>query len=623
MINAMNTAASRSCRLTLLFLGLMSMLTTSTAAARTSADVTAALSATGLRPGDNATIAIVLTVHPGLHAQSHKPLDPNLIPLVVKLDPNSSVAFGDVVYPPGQMKVYPQLGAVNVYTDRVTIFVPATVAKDAPLGAVTISGTVRLQACNESMCFPPETQKFQVDTQILAAGAATQPNQPELFTNAPVAAAVATTEPAAKPSSASVIPLSVGPTPPPPPPRIFGLELGPDAYALAFSAAFVIGIIFNAVPCVLPVVPLKIHSFYEASQHSRAKSFALGAVFSAGLIASFVVLAIFVVGLQRFNWGQWFENFWFTITIVAVLLLMTLSTFGLFYINVPNSIASLSPRHDTYVGNFLFGILTAALSTPCTFGMFVALLAWALKAPHLVGVLSIVTVGVGMAFPYLVLSAIPEAARRFPRTGPWSELVKQMMGFMLLGTAFYFAQPLFERVISDQMFWWLMFAVVVAAAIYLIVRAFMLSPNPTPRAASIVIALLLLVPSFWVVRRLTIKPYEWQPYSDTALADATAAGKPVLIDFTATWCGNCHWVEAYVLHDPQVIRAVNDHQLIMMKADVTDDNAPARPLLAKLNPAGAIPLTAIYAPRTNEPRLLNGIYSVGDLVSAIEKTTGG
>ena len=134
------------------------------------------------------------------------------------------------------------------------------------------------------------------------------------------------------------------------------------------------------MPCVLPVLPLKIMGFYEAAQHSRRRSIALGAVFSLGLVASFAVLAILVVGLRTLEWGGLFQKTWFTVTIVIVLSAMALSLFGLFTVNLPTGIYQFSPRHDTYVGNFLFGILTAALSTPCTFGMFVGLLTWALRS---------------------------------------------------------------------------------------------------------------------------------------------------------------------------------------------------------------------------------------------------
>ncbi len=192
------------------------------------------------------------------------------------------------------------------------------------------------------------------------------------------------------------------------------MDLEKSAWPVAFSAAFVIGIIFNLMPCVLPVLPLKIMGFYEVSQHDRGKSIMLGAVFSAGLISSFAVLAALVVGSSQLHWGALFDHAWFTATICIVLVLMAISTFGFFTVNVPTALYSFTPRHDTYLGNFLFGVLTAALSTPCTFGMFVGLLAWALRQPAWVGGASIVMVGAGMASPYFLLSAFPQVAQLPP-----------------------------------------------------------------------------------------------------------------------------------------------------------------------------------------------------------------
>jgi thiol:disulfide interchange protein len=381
------------------------------------------------------------------------------------------------------------------------------------------------------------------------------------------------------------------------------------------------------MPCVLPVVPLKAMSFFEVSQHNRAKSLALGAVFSLGLIAAFATLALFVVVLKSLNWGELFQMMWFRVGIIAVLVVMAVSTFGVFTVNVPTAMYRFTPRHDTYVGNFLFGILTAALSTPCTFGMFVGLLTWALaQDSRVIGASLITTVGVGMAFPYFLLSAFPELARRFPRTGPWAELVKQMMGFLLLGTAVYFAKPFFERFLRSEsnghrasdVFWWALFAVVAAAGAFLVVRTLQFARRLTPRLVGVAVAIIMIVPSFLAARNFTYHPHDWVNFTDAALAQAKATGKPVLVEFTADWCGNCHFVEAFVINDRGVVATLKKHDVVMVKADVTEEDAPAKPLLDELNPAGAIPLTVIYSPHRAQPLMLRGIYSKAELQKAVE-----
>ena len=146
-----------------------------------------------------------------------------------------------------------------------------------------------------------------------------------------------------------------------------------------------------------------------------------------------------------------------------------------------------------------------------------------------------------------------------------------------------------------------------AAGVFLVVRSVQLSKNLVPRLVAVGIAVLIVAPTFYTIHRLTEKPFVWQPYSDAARAAANIAGKPVLVDFTATWCTNCHYLEAFVLHDPRVVHAVHDKDVVMLQADMTDvNNAPDKPLLRKLNGAGNIPLTAVFFSESGPAAAIEG-----------------
>src|SRR5580692_4538588 len=152
----MVTRASRFLRIA--SLGILALLLwTNVAVAAPGAAITAVLNETALHSGDQATIAVIVDVNPGLHAQSHTPLDPNLIPLVVKLDANPIATPGEPIYPPAKIEMFAALGQVSVYTGRTVVMVPVTLSAGAPLGKMTISGTVHYQACNDVACFAPQT----------------------------------------------------------------------------------------------------------------------------------------------------------------------------------------------------------------------------------------------------------------------------------------------------------------------------------------------------------------------------------------------------------------------------------------------------------------------------------
>jgi thiol:disulfide interchange protein DsbD len=579
------------------------------AAAPVTATYSAKLNTSALQAGQTAVVAVVLDIKPGLHAQSHMPRTDagvNYIKFEVTPDPNPAVEFLDPIYPDPTVENFAELGPQSVYTGEVVVYVPMRVKTDASAGDITISGKLTWQACNDRVCFPPSrNQPFEIATQIVPASAAVTAANQSLFANFDQRVFARNA-----PAPSTTI-------------DFFGrtFELGSSNILLALAIALAVGVLFNLMPCVLPVVPLKAIGFFEVSRHNRARCFLLGAVFSLGVIAVFAALAVLIVALRtslHFSWGEQFKYGWFIWAIVAILVVMSLGMFGLFEVALPDSVYSLAPSHESVWGNFVFGILAAILSTPCTAPMFAGLLAWATAQPVYMGVSVIVTVGVGMALPYLILSAFPNLARWVPRTGPWSAVLKQMMGFLLLAVAVYFAGG---RLASNREFFWAVFAVIAASMVFLVVRMIQLSRRAWAIVTSLVIAASVIWFSLTITLRLT-GGIAWQTYSDQAFAEARASGRPLLVEFTANWCPNCLSIEASVYHDPRTAEALHRANVVLLRADLSDEKAPGWKMLDELNPGGGIPLTAIYGPRAEQPIKMTSLYTTQNLIDAISRASG-
>jgi thiol:disulfide interchange protein DsbD len=505
-----------------------------------------------------------------------------------------------------------------VYEGRVVTYVPVRVKSDAPLGPVTITGKLQYQICDDKVCLFPRRPAFKVETNIAPAGTKFEPNKPELFAGytSPTTQVAST---AAAPATGSTGVVSSAP-------RVVAEKKNEWTMLTWFGAAVLAGLLFNVMPCVLPVLPLKAAAFHRAAEHHRGKSIALGLAFSFGIVAVFGVLAVLVLVLRVVQWGQLFSYGWFVWSLVVLLTICALGMFGVFALELPTSLYAVDPRKDTIGGNMVFGAFTAILATPCTAPLLPGLLLWASSQPAYIGVPAMLLVGVGMAIPYFILSATPELAKKFPRSGPWPELFKQMMGFMLLAVAVYFAGG---RLIHGPEFWWLVVAVIAIASLYLVARTVQLSPNARPLGISATIAVILLGGALaWTARitgltapAATVAGASFVPYSDEQFQSLRNSGKPVLVKFTANWCTTCQVIEGTVFRDASVWNAIKQRDVAALKVDLTDEEAPGKDLLLKLNPAGGIPLTAIFVPGRDEPIVLASIYSSAELLAALDQVS--
>jgi thiol:disulfide interchange protein DsbD len=195
-----------------------------------------------------------------------------------------------------------------------------------------------------------------------------------------------------------------------------------------------------------------------------------------------------------------------------------------------------------------------------------------------------------------------------------------MMGCLLLAVAAYFAG---QRLIHGEGFWWLVFAAIVASAVFLIVRTAQLMPRVRPLSISVGLALLTAGVAFVATLRLADDRQMWVPYTESALVEARRSGKPVVVKFTANWCANCQYVEASVFHDEATLKELRRRGVRMIKADLTSSTAPGWVLLKSLNPSGGIPLTAVYLPGHEQPIRLESIYTSSTLMSALDENSTG
>ncbi len=385
--------------------------------------------------------------------------------------------------------------------------------------------------------------------------------------------------------------------------------------------AFVGGAILNLMPCVLPVIGLKVLSFARQGGQSHARVFGLNLAYSIGLISVFMVLA----GLAAFlnlGWGDQFQIIEFKITMTAVVFVMALSFLGVWELPVPGfattgKAGELQNQHGL-IGAFFKGQFTTLLATPCSGPFLGAVFPFALKQEPAIIFLIFGCIGFGMASPYLVIGIFPGMVKFLPKPGEWMETFERVMGFVLLGTVVYLFStfgkenqhlfiPTFALLVALWFGCWLIGQVPEYAG---------LGKKAMSWLAAGAVAGVVGYGAFVATGHNYLK---WEPYDEAKLAQYLREGRTVMVDFTADWCLTCQVNKAVAIDTRRISELAQQNGVIAMLADKTNPAPDIERKLAELN-SNSIPLLAIFpGSRPNEPIVLRDLLVEGQVVTALEK----
>ncbi len=466
---------------------------------------------------------------------------------------------------------------------------------DVPL--IGASKSVRLSAISTNSGI-----RFEGSSASLAA-----PHRDEAATSAPASPGAPTPSPAAAPTPTLVAVL---------------------------AAAFLGGLILNLMPCVLPVLSLKVFSLIKHAGSENGGAWKQGVAFSAGVLISFWILAGLLIVLEsagrHLGWGFQMQSPGFVLALVFLFFLLSLNLFGVFELGT--SLVGVDVKATSHLGGlpsaFGNGALATLAATPCTAPFMGSAVGFAAQQPAAISLLVFTALALGMAAPYLALTTFPGALRLVPKPGAWMEILKQFMGFLLMGTVIFLVYVFAALTGPDSVPMLLGALLVAALAAWIFGRANSPLREPATRLGWILVSVALLAGAIGEGIKLThdkppaagaVAQDGWQPWSPGAVQQALAQGRPVFVDFTAAWCLSCKVNEQVALDVDSTKKLFADKHVALFRGDWTQNDPQISDTLRQYNRNG-VPLYLVYSPEDPEaPQVLPEVLTPGLVQDALQK----
>ncbi len=576
--------------------------------------------------GSEFSVNLIIKIENGWHINSNKPNDEFLIPTEISTKGNG-IKLTQIKYPDAhEINLSFADKPVSVYEKETKAELTFLADKSAPAGKQTIEIRLSYQACNDQTCMPPNSANANFELEVVALQSEseikTEINKEE--------------KPVIKPDSGKIVIDSIEEKV-----KKFQDEISIASTSkstgifLALVFAFLGGLILNLMPCVLPVLSLKIMGIVQQAGDHPKEKFKHGLIFTLGVLVSFWILAgmllILRAGGEQLGWGFQLQSPTFVIILSIFLFLFSLSMFGLFEIGTTlTSVGQSTQNKSAYMGSFTSGVLATVVATPCTAPFMGSALGFALGQPAYASLLIFTFLGLGMASPYLILTTTPKLLKFIPKPGAWMESMKQFMGFLLLATVLWLLWVLSLQTGSEGVIILLTSLIFVGIGGWVYGRwGNIAKAKPTRRIAQTISALALIAAVIFSLQNIEVKAagaedvhkqgkIEWRKFSPEILEQLRKEGKPVFVDFTAAWCLSCQVNEKVAFGSGDVQDKFLEKNITALKADWTNKDETITKALASFG-RNSVPFYVLYIPDKKEPVIFPEILTPGIVLDKLEQ----
>ncbi len=558
---------------------------------------------TAYAPGETVRVAARIEVADHWHVNSNTPTFDYLIPTELSFELPPGASASELTYPDHKMLAFPFTdGPIAVYDGRFTVLATIELPADAASGALELEAALRYQACDDSQCLPPITTRKPLTIAVGPGGEAANQDWFATEAEAVVPAPAAGPAPAAENAPSSSLPLML-------------------------LMAVVGGLILNAMPCVLPVLSIKVFGLVKSAGQGRSHLVVGSLATTFGILMSFWALAAAAVLAARagaaVGWGVQFQQPGFVAFLAVVVVLFSLNMWGLFEIPLPQSLARLAgggPREGV-AGHFTTGLFATLMATPCSAPFLGTAVGFALAQSPPVIFAIFTAVGVGLALPYLLLAVFPGAAALLPKPGGWMVAFRGFMGFLLAGAAVWLFYVLAAQISPEGLASVQLTLLVLALFAWLMHQA----SRPAGRrlaalgiAATAVaaISLAVMAPAAEAGSTSSAGGIDWLSFDEAEALSLADEGRLVFVDFTADWCLTCKANERLVLGTEEVEAAFAEHRVVPMKGDWTNRDDTIAEFLARYGKS-SVPFYLLYRPG-QEPLPFSELLTRQAVLEALE-----
>lgn len=543
-------------------------------------------------PGTEFKLAVQVEVAESWHINSDKPYDEYLIPTSLLVPENPNFKLKKVAYPkPHDYKFSFSESPLSVWEGQVYFGALVEVDSNASPGVYSLIVELEYQACNDMSCQAPTAITDTIKIEVADKSSPVNTINDEIFKK--IDLSLTQTSAIQKEDSDAI-----------------SNALENQGLIIGLLLVFLGGLALNLTPCVYPLIPITVGYFGGQSEGSTTKLFFMGILFILGLSVTYSAIGV-ITSLTGAIFGALLQNPIVILIIVAIMLALSLSMFGLYEFKLPDSLVNKAggAKAGLY-GAFFMGLTMGIVAAPCIGPFVLGLVTYvATKQDPFFGFLLFFVLAVGLGTPYLFLAVFSGKIKKLPRAGEWMDAVKHIFGFILIGMALYFLLPLLPKTISG----YVLPIFMIGTAIYLLFFEKLANSIKGFKIFKIVFSILIMAVGVYALLPSETNSVKWKPFSEDALTEIS--GRGVIIDFYADWCIPCKELDAVTFSDPEVIKLSKEFETY--KADMTKSLSPEVESLRERFKIIGVPTVLILNSKGEEVERITGFLNAKEFYKII------